>query len=182
MGPAHPQISSEMTLAGAATKFPVRLFPILSIVTVVHTPIFAATWSPTDASPSNDRCREFGQSLIDRTAHETLNANVELDVFSGRPNPSWQLNAADIGEVINKLQQARQTHPVRRSEGKLGYRGVTLRINRGTQFDIWIINDGLILHEGTQLEDPNREIESLILHTMPKEIEDQVRGILPIRK
>jgi len=47
---------------------------------------------------------------------------VELDVFSGRPNPSWELSAEEAGELARRLEDLR---PVDRApaEPGLGYRG-----------------------------------------------------------
>jgi hypothetical protein len=51
-----------------------------------------------------------------------LNVQVTLDVFSGRPNPSWQLSAGDEQELTRRLQGLPPREAVS-SEGDLGYRG-----------------------------------------------------------
>ena len=48
---------------------------------------------------------------------------VELDIFSGRPNPVWGLTAAQVdemGEIVRKLPLATEEPP---SHPGLGYRG-----------------------------------------------------------
>jgi hypothetical protein len=52
---------------------------------------------------------------------------VELDVFSGRPNPSWVLSASDAREVQGRLADL----PVaggKLPDAKLGYRGFYLTV------------------------------------------------------
>jgi len=50
---------------------------------------------------------------------------VELDVFSGRPNPGWQLSPAEVRDLKEKLAGLpRCDQPV--SEPALGYRGFVL--------------------------------------------------------
>jgi hypothetical protein len=55
---------------------------------------------------------------------------VELDAFSGRPNPRWELTGADAAEFAKRL---RELQPLQRPadifEG-LGYRGFIIRADR----------------------------------------------------
>ena len=56
---------------------------------------------------------------------------VELDAFSGRPNPRWDLTQTQAAEFLarlRKLQQAQSSFP--RSDG-LGYRGFIVSGNEG---------------------------------------------------
>jgi len=51
---------------------------------------------------------------------------VELDVFSGRPNPKWELNTGDTRKLQTKLDSlTEQTTPA--ADPGLGYRGFVLR-------------------------------------------------------
>lgn len=50
---------------------------------------------------------------------------VELDVFSGRPNPTWELSAEQMTEILEAFQDLPLTHqPL--AENGLGYRGFIL--------------------------------------------------------
>ncbi len=51
--------------------------------------------------------------------------NVELDAFSGRPNPRWTLEASTAAEVASMLKSLPTTPPVT-LESRLGYRGFIL--------------------------------------------------------
>jgi hypothetical protein len=55
---------------------------------------------------------------------------VELDVFSGRPNPTWQLTGAEAAELRSRLADPTRTPlasaTVPPPSGRLGYRGFVL--------------------------------------------------------
>ena len=53
---------------------------------------------------------------------------VELDIFSGRPNPRWTLNAAEEAELLQRmLDRVVPIAPSTIADGKLGYRGFLVR-------------------------------------------------------
>ncbi|WP_181787395.1 hypothetical protein [Streptomyces phytophilus] len=53
---------------------------------------------------------------------------IELDIFSGRPNPRWHLSAAERNSFLQRaLEGAVPMAPASVSEGKLGYRGFLVR-------------------------------------------------------
>jgi hypothetical protein len=47
---------------------------------------------------------------------------VELDIFSGRPNPSWELSAEEATELAKRLIPLSKAEE-HSEEGGLGYRG-----------------------------------------------------------
>ncbi|SRR5258707_10349679 len=50
---------------------------------------------------------------------------VILDVFSGRPNPSWELTLQEVSELARRLTNLTLTTRIP-TEGGLGYRGFTI--------------------------------------------------------
>lgn len=70
-------------------------------------------------------------------------AEVELDIFSGRPNPAWTLSGEETRELLGMLENLPSTN-TRSPEAGLGYRGfvvsfqdqrrrvTTVRIHGGT--------------------------------------------------
>ena len=52
-----------------------------------------------------------------------------MDVFSGRPNPAWQLTSSDSEDLVKLLSQLPETdkHKEVRDDG-LGYRGFILSV------------------------------------------------------
>jgi len=51
---------------------------------------------------------------------------VELDAFSGRPNPSWELSEAESRSILQRIETAAPVSSPA-SEPGLGYRGFVLR-------------------------------------------------------
>jgi hypothetical protein len=102
---------------------------------------------------------------------------VELDVFSGRPNPTWELSKEQVHELITTTLSL---HPSKETphERDLGYRGLILRTEKyyldlPQRIDIF---KGIIVieyNDGTSkvLEDTGRVIEYWLLKTGQHRIE-----------
>ncbi len=100
-----------------------------------------------------------------------FDAQVELDVFSGRPNPTWALSQADINTFQQKLgalpTTAAQPYPDR-----LGYRGLMVTLTdraSGNRALVWRVSAGVAqIAAGTAHDyyaDPDQALESWLLHT-----------------
>jgi hypothetical protein len=50
---------------------------------------------------------------------------VELDIFSGRPNPVWELGEAEVRELESRIERATPSQEIIALPG-LGYRGFVL--------------------------------------------------------
>lgn len=49
---------------------------------------------------------------------------IELDIFSGQPNPSWTLTSKEEAQLVDRLLADKsQMQPLNQSPSKLGYRG-----------------------------------------------------------
>ena len=58
---------------------------------------------------------------------------VELDIFSGRPNPRWTLTATEEAELLTRLlDRSVPIAPMTITDGKLGYRGFLVRATGST--------------------------------------------------
>ena len=69
-------------------------------------------------------------------------ATVELDIFSGRPNPIWTLDSYQRDELIDQLRAGTITLLAPDiTEGKLGYRGMIVTLDR-TELAILGRSDG----------------------------------------
>ena len=61
---------------------------------------------------------------------------VELDIFSGVPNPTWILTNAEADSFVNQLDALPPTSP-RELSGNLGYRGFIVQCTQGADTQ-WI--------------------------------------------
>ena len=95
---------------------------------------------------------------------------VELDAFSGRPNPRWTLTetrTAALTRLISSLSRATGAAPLR-APG-LGYRGFRLQGSDGRTY--WAYR-GLLQSGDVLLSDPDRRIERLLLEDLPEDVKD----------
>jgi hypothetical protein len=100
-----------------------------------------------------------------------FDAQVELDVFSGRPNPTWALSEADINTFQKKLgtlpTTAAQPYP-----DQLGYRGLVVTLTdraSGKPAMVWRVSGGVAqIAAGTAHDyyaDADQGLESWLLET-----------------
>jgi hypothetical protein len=94
---------------------------------------------------------------------------VELDIFSGRPNPRWSLSEsenAELARLIESLQPA--ASPPSLTPPGLGYRGFRLRDGTGST---WFAYGGFVQSPRGWLADPERSIERFLGERLPAEYE-----------
>src|SRR5690349_13387270 len=106
---------------------------------------------------------------------------AELDMFSGRPNPSWTLTAQEITELLRRLRGLPETASGEIPE-RLGYRGIRLS---GADAILGVseisIGDGVVLmHDLSggkrRLTDPGRALERWLLDTASGRVDEALRG------
>lgn len=100
---------------------------------------------------------------------------VELDVFSGRPNPRWNLTedeAVQVARLIESLELAAGNHLP--NPPGLGYRGFRLSDSAGSQS--WAYG-GFVLFSNTRRADPGRRVERFLLEHLPSEFQ-QLRQLI----
>jgi hypothetical protein len=100
---------------------------------------------------------------------------VELDVFSGRPNPRWSLDPV-VAERLAAVLHALSTEGGRPSRGGwglpgLGYRGFVVH----TDGVVWRAWRGLLIGDSELVDDPPRSVERLLVANLPEEH----RGLAP---
>ena len=59
------------------------------------------------------------------TPEAPTSMRVEFDVFSGQPNPAWELSAQEAAELARRLADLPR-HDQTAAEGGLGYRGFVI--------------------------------------------------------
>lgn len=105
-------------------------------------------------------------------------ATVEVDLYSGRPNPAWSLTPEETARLVERIDgmaPADEAEP----PGRLGYRGLRFRLSAGGRetasgesFDehVRFRDSAGVRH----LADPGREVERWLLETGRGKIEPQV--------
>jgi hypothetical protein len=102
-------------------------------------------------------------------------ARVELDVFSGRPNPMWELSAADTAALLDVIAALPPTSPLDLPM-PLGYRGFLVSLTApesGTEMVIHAFQ-GTVESRGdgtTYYADPGRQVERWLLATSRPHLE-----------
>jgi hypothetical protein len=92
---------------------------------------------------------------------------VEVDIFSGRPNPSWTLSEAEASVFASRRSALQQTAPAPRS-GALGYRGLVVELLDEPGRRMYIRNGVIELSDGTSsvfFADPGRSLERWLIGT-----------------
>ena len=90
-------------------------------------------------------------------------ADVELDIFSGRPNPTWTLTDAQTASLLEMVDGLAQTESDARS-GNLGYRGMIVRL-RGAKVREIVVHAGVAAVNGGRYADADRHVERWLLET-----------------
>src|SRR5262245_12000975 len=94
---------------------------------------------------------------------------VELDAFSGRPNPQWRLTESEgaaLARLIADLEPAATGSPS--DPPGLGYRGFRLE---GATGEIRVYQ-GFVRSPGRVLADGNRRVEGFLLDHLPEALND----------
>jgi hypothetical protein len=92
---------------------------------------------------------------------------VEIDVFSGMPNPIWTLSQADAVVFLSKRSELQKTAARPRST-KLGYRGLFVRLPQEAGREIYIQNGVAEVNDQSSLTfflDPQRSLERWLIET-----------------
>lgn len=93
---------------------------------------------------------------------------IELDVFSGRPNPRWHLDAPTTAQLIEIHRRLEPTFVPTAEPPALGYRGFRYMLDENE----WRARGGTVSGVAGVLLDPDRIIERMLLGRLPSEYED----------
>jgi hypothetical protein len=93
--------------------------------------------------------------------------SIELDVFSGQPNPTWNLSQSQCAEIEQHIDQLPETAGESlQSPPTLGYRGLIIHYeNQQAVREPIRIYRGIVQSERLQLRDPDRKLERWLLST-----------------
>jgi hypothetical protein len=166
-------------LPHAMSTIRVTRSPILKIAIVVLILFSALSWLRITAfaSTKQNRGRDFGLS----TLGNDLKITAEIDIFSGRRNPSWKLRPAQASTLIRMLEQIGRSDPARQPclSSDLGYRGLILSVESDSQVTTWRLFEGCAQRESQSFSDPHRRTEAFILESMPPQLKQEFSAVLP---
>ncbi len=96
-------------------------------------------------------CRHQTITVAPDSESKNRMAKVEVDVFSGRPNPSWELTTEESDELGKLIDSLPTADVINLPEGGLGFRGFIiygLELNRiDSNIRITVIDDVVSVYE-----------------------------------
>ena len=104
---------------------------------------------------------------------------VELDIFSGRPNPSWILGSNEGAELLQLVRSKSVVATSSSPPPALGYRGFVVTIASGARPERLRVWAGTVELDGRHYDDADRTVERYLIRTMPNALQSQFRSLLP---
>ena len=92
---------------------------------------------------------------------------IELDAFSGRPNPRWELDYADSNTLRALIAGLPASSEAPAESAGLGYRGF-ICIDAGERFRAF---KGRVVKPDVVLADPTMRVEKFLLDRLPPGLE-----------
>lgn len=108
-----------------------------------------------------------------------MELTVRVQVFSGRPNPSWILEGATAEDIAQKCRQLEPTEQVSEPVGMLGYNGCIIDLAQGEY--LHLVNGTGYLYKDNHyrcMADNDRKLEATVLRTAPTEWETLANAML----
>jgi hypothetical protein len=106
---------------------------------------------------------------------------VELDLFSGMPNPTWVLTNAEADSFVKQLAALPRTS-ARELSGNLGYRGFIVQCAQGADTELIRIQKGTVhMSKGVAhayASDEDRELEQWLLNTAKPHLKNELFQIV----
>lgn len=106
---------------------------------------------------------------------------VELDAFSGLPNPRWELTPDEGREFRRRLDGLPDLKGSGAARQDLGYRGLIVRSSGddGAQVEEVLVSNGTVVWRTEDSErsfqDLNRELERWLVETMRGRVDERLR-------
>jgi hypothetical protein len=109
---------------------------------------------------------------------ETTHATVVLEIFSGRPDPSWVLDQSRTAELRRRLSSLALAHEQGLPpEPGLGYRGLHVTLTTDAHGEVITVRHGRIAVDRRIFEDRGRSLERWLLGTAPPHLHELVRSL-----
>jgi hypothetical protein len=103
--------------------------------------------------------------------------SIEIDVFSGQPNPRIELHGQQARHLMTLLKQKRERLNDYRSKADLGLRGFLVRLEPASMETYRVVGDTLV--KGVDaFHDPHREVQDYIVSVLPRAIRELVKPFI----
>src|SRR4051812_25521877 len=99
---------------------------------------------------------------------------IELDAFSGKPNPRWFLDGEDAASLLRLHGALSVAEHAPEEPPGLGYRGFLYHAPAET----FRVLKGYVVAPGPRLADPSLSIERFLLDRLPPEIQGMRAKVL----
>ena len=83
------------------------------------------------------------QTMMQQSSASAARAEVELDIYSGMPNPTWALSIEDARSLATRMASLPRTSD-QRLHGNLGYRGFIIRLIQGPTAQEVRVQSGIV--------------------------------------
>jgi hypothetical protein len=102
-------------------------------------------------------------------------------MFSGRPNPSWELHGQQAQTLLQMLDGVRQSDvPGQPCEPPgLGYRGLQVTAQSASEVTHWHVFGDCVQHQEQIFKDSARALEAYLLRSVPKRLKHDLAPMLP---
>lgn len=109
--------------------------------------------------------------------------HIELDIFSGRPNPHWDLTSQEMKEFLNLFQGLPGSKGEEFVREGLGYRGFIVTEKKGIEGydEILICGELVVARKGNktqQFTDKNHVLERWLLQTGKGWLDDNLYQLM----
>jgi hypothetical protein len=103
--------------------------------------------------------------------------SIEIDIFSGQPNPRIEYYGQEARHLRALLERKRERLNDYRSKADLGFRGFLVRLEPASMDTYRVVGDTLV--KGVDaFHDPHREVQDYIVSVLPRAIRELVKPFL----
>ncbi|WP_157043166.1 hypothetical protein [Rhodopseudomonas palustris] len=103
-------------------------------------------------------------------------AQVEIDVFSGRPNPRFELDDGKAARLKSLLERPRRPFSGDPPDPGLGFRGFVVELDAAESYRVV---GGIVIHGTMAFVDPQRDVHDYIVANLPPEMKALLQPFLP---
>jgi hypothetical protein len=110
--------------------------------------------------------------------------DVEIDLFSGRPNPRVRLDPQAAEELMRRLAALRPSTGQARPRDKLGYRGLRIQTEpSGSPVAEVVVSGGVVVVRDVDgreswRDDPGRRLERWLVESLASEMNSDLVALL----